>query len=83
MKSKKIICLVLVILMMILTFNINSYAITLPWLEISSYNYSNGDKMTQNETKEVEIGKTLQLRNALDPRPVTEYPIVNELILHS
>ena len=61
MKSKKIICLVLVILMMILTFNINSYAITLPWLEISSYNYSNGDKMTQNETKEVEIGKTLQL----------------------
>ena len=61
MRSKKIIGLLLVILMMILTFNINSYASTLPWLEISSYNYSNGDKMIQNETKEVEVGKTLQL----------------------
>ena len=59
MKNKKIICIVLVFLMMILTFN--SYAITLPWLEISSYNYSNGDKMTQDENKEVEVGKTLQL----------------------
>ena len=61
MKSKKVICLVLLILMMIVTFNINSYAILSPYLEISSYNYSNGDKMTQNEKKEVEVEETLQL----------------------
>ena len=61
MKSKKIICLLLVILMMILTFNINSYAITLPWFSISSNNYSSGDKITLEENNEVEVEKTLQL----------------------
>ena len=61
MKSKKNICLVLVILMIILTFNINSYSVTEPRFGISSYNYSKGDKMTKKETKKVEIGKTLQL----------------------
>ena len=60
MKSKKIICLGLVFLLVIL-INIKAYAITLPWLTISSYDYSNGDKMTQNETKKVEVGKALQL----------------------
>lgn len=61
MKSKKIICLVLVILMMILTFNINSYAVTLPELMITSYNYSVGDKMRYDDVKDVEVEQTLQL----------------------
>ena len=59
--SKKIICLVLVILMMILTFNINSYAVTLPELMITSYNYSVGDKMRYDDVKDVEVEQTLQL----------------------
>ena len=57
MKSKKIICLVLVILMMILmmilTFNINSYAVTLPELMITSYNYAVGDKMRYDDVKNI------------------------------
>ena len=61
MKSKKIICLVLVILMMILTFNINSYAVTLPELMITSYNYAVGDKMRYDDVKDVEVEQTLQL----------------------
>lgn len=61
MKSKKIICLLLVILMMILTFNINSYALTLPELEITSNNYAVGDKMRYDDVKDVEVKKTLQL----------------------
>lgn len=61
MKSKKIICLVLVILMMILTFNINSYAVTLPELRITSNNYAVGDKMRYNDVKDVKVEKTLQL----------------------
>lgn len=61
MKSKKIIYLLLVVLITVLSINIKSYAITLPWPKISSYNYSNGDKMTQDEKKDVEVEKTLQL----------------------
>ena len=61
MKSKKIICLVLVTLMMILTFNINSYAVTLPELMITSYNYAVGDKMRYDDVKDVEVEQTLQL----------------------
>ena len=61
MKSKKIICLVLVILMMILTFNINSYAVTLPELMITSYNYAVRDKMRYDDVKDVEVEQTLQL----------------------
>ncbi len=61
MKSKKIICLVLVILMIILTFNINSYAATLPELMITSHNYAVGDKMRYDDVKDVEVEQTLQL----------------------
>ena len=61
MKSKKIICLLLVILMIFLTFNVNSYAITLPELTITSSNYAVGDKMSLNEVNNVVIDKTLQL----------------------
>ena len=61
MKSKKIICLVLVILMMILTLNINSYAVTLPELRITSANYAVGDKMTYDNIKDIEVQDTLQL----------------------
>ena len=46
MKNKKIICLVLVTFIMILTFSVNSYAVTLPELSITSNHYSAGDKMT-------------------------------------
>lgn len=61
MKSKKIICLLVVFLMMILTFNINSYAVTLPELMITSNNYSAGDKMKYDDVNDVEVEKTLQL----------------------
>lgn len=61
MKSKKIICLALVILIMILTFNTNSYAVTLPELMITSHNYAAGDKMRYDDIKEVEVEKTIQL----------------------
>ncbi len=61
MKSKKIICLLLLFLMVILTFNINSYAVTLPELTITSYSYAVGDKMRYDDIKDVEVEKTLQL----------------------
>ena len=61
MKSKKIICFVLVILMMIFTSNINSYAVTAPELIITSNHYSSGEKMELNEENNVEVDKTLQL----------------------
>lgn len=61
MKSKKIICLLLAFLMVILTLNINSYAVTLPELSITSNHYSSGDKMTLEEVNNVEVDKTLQL----------------------
>ena len=47
--------------MMILTFNINSYAVTLPELMITSNNYAVGDKMRYDDVKDVEVEKTLQL----------------------
>ena len=61
MKCKKILCVLLVILMMILTFNINSYAVTLPELMITSNNYAVGDKMRYDDVKDFEVEKTLQL----------------------
>ena len=61
MKNKKIICLLLVFLIIILTVNINSYAATLPELMITSNNYSVGDKMSEDDIQNVEVGKTLQL----------------------
>ena len=64
MKNGKIVFL-LAILVLIFVFNIKSYAITLPWFSISSNNYSNRDKMTLDEKKEVEINKTLQLYGML------------------
>lgn len=61
MKSKKIICLLLVILIVFCTLNINSYAVTLPELSITSNNYSAGDKMRYDDVKDVEVEKSLQL----------------------
>ncbi|MBQ3409707.1 MAG: Ig-like domain-containing protein [Clostridia bacterium] len=61
MKSKKIVCLFLVIIMMFFAFNMNSYAVTLPWFSISSNNYSKGDKITLDENNELGVGETLQL----------------------
>ena len=60
MRSKKIICLLLV-LMMIFAFNINACAVTLPELSITSNHYSSGDKMTLEEINIVEVDKTIQL----------------------
>lgn len=64
MGNKKIsfpLSILFVILMMILTFNINSYAVTLPELMITSNNYVVGDKMRYDDVKDVEVEKTLQL----------------------
>lgn len=61
MKSKKIICLVLVFFMMSLIINIKSFAITEPELVITSNNYSVGNKMEYEDEKNVKVGRTLQL----------------------
>ena len=64
MKSKKIFCLFLVILIAILEVNITSYAVTLPELRITSNNFSVGDKMDSDNVKEIndiKVGETLQL----------------------
>lgn len=60
LKNKRIV-FVLVILVVIFTLNLKSYAITLPWFSISSNNYSDRDKMNLDEKNEVEVDKTLQL----------------------
>lgn len=59
--KKKVIVYILIILMIIFSFNIKSYAITLPELIITSNNYSDGDKITFEESINIEEGKTLQL----------------------
>ncbi|MBR3162889.1 MAG: Ig-like domain-containing protein [Clostridia bacterium] len=60
MKNKKIICF-LIAFFMIIVINIQSYAITLPVLKITSNNYSVGDKVNLEEKTTVEVGETLQL----------------------
>ncbi len=61
MKKKIILCL-LIISIATPMLNISSYAVTLPALFITSSNYSVSDKMKDNNNiKEVEVGKTLQL----------------------
>lgn len=61
MKSKKNICLLLVFLLMVLSINIKSYAVTQPELMITSNNYAAGDKMRYDNVKDVEVEETLQL----------------------
>ena len=60
---KKVISLVLIIIIALISvLRINSYAITLPWLEISSNNYPSGKvTITDEEKDKVEVGETLQL----------------------
>lgn len=62
MKNKRIILLFSILLLIILPFNIKSYAVTVPELMITSNNYSVGDKMRfDDEIENVEVGKSLQL----------------------
>ena len=60
--KRKFIIFLLIVLISIFAFNIKSYAMTLPWLTISSNNYPEG-KITSSveEINKVEVGKTLQL----------------------
>lgn len=61
MKRSK--CLVLLVIMAIVfAFHSNSYAVTLPWLEISSNNYPEGKISEMEEEKDkLEVGQSLQL----------------------
>ena len=59
--KKKTIIYILIILMVVFSFNIKSYAATLPYLLITSKNYSEGEKITLEEVTSIEEGKTLQL----------------------
>lgn len=63
LKNKSVLFAVLIVaLMIIFALNAKTYALTLPWLDISSNNYSNGDKVISNSNiVEVEKGKTLKL----------------------
>lgn len=61
MKSKKIICVLVVFLIIIFTINLKSYAFLPPRLMITSNNYLIGDKMQYDDVKDVEVEKTLQL----------------------
>lgn len=61
MKRRKSLVL-LVIIAIVFVFNLNSYAVTLPWLEISSNNYPVGRISEAEEEKDkIEVGQTLQL----------------------
>lgn len=61
MKCKRIFYLVSTLLMVMLSVNLNSYAVTMPSLRITSNSYSVDDKVTLNEVNNVEVEKTLQL----------------------
>ena len=63
--KKKTIIFLLIILVSFFSFNIKSYAMTLPWFTISSNNYSDGDKMILEEIDKVEVGKSLQLHGLI------------------
>ena len=58
-KNKLLLSLVFIIT--VFTFNLKSFALTLPELSITSNNYLAENKMTLEETYDVAIGNTLQL----------------------
>ena len=60
MKGKRIL-LCLIFIMSFFTFNLKSSALTLPYLAVTSNNYSVGDKITLEEISSIQIGNTLQL----------------------
>lgn len=61
MKNKIIFCLIFAFVILLLTINMNSYAVTLPELKITSNNYSAKDKFNLDEINHVEVENTLQL----------------------
>lgn len=59
--ERKYIVSAIIIIIAILSFNTKSNAVTAPWLEITSKNYSQGDKITDTNIKELDEGNILQL----------------------
>lgn len=65
MLKNKVFIVILIILITICSFNLNSYAVIVKQLDISSYNYSNGDTISLKEVDTVEVGKILQLHGII------------------
>ena len=59
--KKNLVCFVLIIVMGMFIVNINTYAVTLPELKITSNNYSIGEKINLEESNILDVKETLQL----------------------
>ena len=60
-QKKKYLLLILITIISFLTITLNVNAISLPMLEVTSGNYSNGDRFTRDGSKTISLGATLQL----------------------
>lgn len=65
MLKNKVFIVILIVLISICSFNLNSYAVRIKQLDITCYNYSNGESIFLKEVDTVEVGKTLQLHGII------------------